>query len=183
MLKQSSFTFYSEVLLLLAGTIFLGTAGWRFTSFAAFQNHYGCLLNFISHTCAENVEVTARLSVPRVGLSVLVVNGDDEASLNLGAGQVPGTAPIGSAGNTVIAGHRDTAFRALRGVKVGDEIRLESDRSYAYRVNQIRIVDPEEVSVLQDGGSTNLTLITCYPFTFVGDAPKRYIVQAEMLKH
>lgn len=95
---------------------------------------------------------------------------------------MPGTAAIGAPGNTVIAGHRDMAFRALRDVRIGDNIQIQAGKTYAYRVDQIRIVSPEDVSVLRDDGGAKLTMITCYPFNFVGDAPKRYVVQAEMLR-
>jgi sortase A len=177
LLRQT--TFYGEIAFLLAGTIFLGTAGWRFVSFAAFQRYYDVLLNYTG--APADLQVAGKLIVPRLGLAVVVVNGDDEASLNFGAGHVPGTAAIGAAGNTVIAGHRDMAFRALRNVHMGDEIQIEAGKTYSYRVDQIRIVSPEDVSVLRDDGSDRLTMITCYPFNFIGDAPMRYVVQAEMV--
>jgi sortase A len=173
-------TFYSEIVFLLAGTIFLGTAGWRFVSFAVFQRYYELLLHH--EGASGNPRVSGKLTVPRLGLSVVVLNGDDASSLNLGAGHMPGTAAIGAPGNTVIAGHRDMAFRALRDVRIGDNIQIQAGKTYAYRVDQIRIVSPEDVSVLRDDGGAKLTMITCYPFNFVGDAPKRYVVQAEMLR-
>jgi sortase A len=173
-----STTFYSEVVFLLAGTIFLGTASWRFVSFAAFQRYYDVLFRYSG---ASALEVTGKLTIPGAGLSVAIVNGDDDNSLNYGAGHVPGTAAIGAPGNTVIAGHRDTAFRALRNVHVGDEIQIQAGKMYSYRIRQIRIVTPEDVSVLRDDGVDKLTMITCYPFHFIGDAPMRYVVQAEML--
>lgn len=171
--------FYGEILFLLAGTIFIGTAGWRFVSFAAFQHYYEFLL---SHAGApSDLQVTGKLMVPRLGLSLVIVNGDDETSLNFGAGHMPGSAALGAPGNTVIAGHRDMAFKALRSVRLGDEIEIQSSRKYTYRVDQIRVVSPDDVSVLQDDGTTKLTMITCYPFNFIGDAPLRYVVQAEMV--
>jgi sortase A len=165
---------------LLAGTIFLGTAGWRFVSFAAFQQYYQFLL---SHAGAPgDLQVTGKLMAPRVGLSVAVVNGDDETSLNFGAGHMQGSAAIGAPGNTVIAGHRDMAFRALKNVQMGDEIQIQAGKMYSYRVDQIRIVRPEDVSVLRDDGTDKLTMITCYPFNFIGEAPMRYVVQAEIIR-
>jgi sortase A len=104
--------------------------------------------------------------------------GDDESSLKLGAGLISGTSPIGANGNTVIAGHRDLAFRALRDIKTGDVVDIVADKTYAYRVESTRIVDPDDVSVLENDGKPELTLITCYPFHYTGDAPKRFIVQA-----
>jgi LPXTG-site transpeptidase (sortase) family protein len=172
-------TFYCEIVLLLAGTIFLGTASWRFFSFAAFQRYYEFVL---SHSgAAAGSEVTGKLMVPKLGLSVVIVNGDDEASLNLGAGHMPGSAAFGARGNAVIAGHRDMAFRALRNIQPGDQIQIEAGKVYRYRVEQIRIIRPEDLSVLRDDGTAKLTLITCYPFTFIGDAPLRYVVQAKIV--
>jgi sortase A len=94
-----------------------------------------------------------------------------------------GTAPIGSNGNTVIAGHRDLAFRALRNVQAGDIVRVESAeaKSYSYRVEGMRIVNSDDVSVLASDGRPRLTMITCYPFYYTGDAPKRYIVDARLI--
>ena len=172
--------FYSEIFFLLAGSIFLGTASWRFFSFAAFQRYYEFVLS--RSGAVTGPEVTGKLMAPRLGLSVVIVNGDDEASLNLGAGHMPGSAAFGEPGNAVVAGHRDMAFRALRNTQIGDEIQVQARRMYTYRVAQIRIVRPEDVSVLQDDGTAKLTLITCYPFTFMGDAPLRYVVQADMVR-
>jgi sortase A len=173
-------TFYAEITLLLAGTIFLGTASWRFVSFAAFQRYYEVLLQ--SGGAPAESRVTGKLMAPRIGLSVVIVNGDDDASLSLGVGHMPGSAALGASGNTVIAGHRDMAFRGLRNVRMGDEIQIQADKSYFYRVNQIRVVSPEDVSVLRDDGAARLTMITCYPFTFMGEAPLRYVVQADLVR-
>ena len=172
--------FYSEIVLLLAGSIFLGTASWRFFSFAAFQRYYEFVLS--RGGASTGPKVTGKLMAPRLGLSVIIVNGDDDASLNLGAGHIPGSAAFGEPGNAVVAGHRDMAFRALRNTQIGDEIQIQADKLYTYRVAQIRIVRPEDVSVLRDDGTAKLTLITCYPFSFIGDAPMRYVVQAEMVR-
>jgi sortase A len=127
--------------------------------------------------------VPARLNIPRLGMSVLVVDGDDEKSLALGAGHVNGTARIGERGNAVIAGHRDMAFRALRDIKTGDEVRVvTAGATYKYIVSRMRIVEPNDVSVLRSTGQPKLTLITCYPFCYIGDAPKRYVVEAEIFQ-
>ncbi len=112
---------------------------------------------------------------------MLIVDGDNEESLSIAAGHVPGTALPGAPGNSVIAGHRDTAFRALRNIRIGDHVRIESGRKYDYIVEQVRIVGPEDMGVLRDHGGAVLTMITCYPFGYVGDAPKRYVVQARLI--
>ncbi len=114
-------------------------------------------------------------------MSVLVVEGDDEDSLSLAAGHVPGTAGLGGLGNAVVAGHRDTLFRPLRKIKAGDRIRICAGKTFEYVVDDVRIVNPDDVSVLRDRHEGILTLITCYPFRYSGDAPKRYIVQAKLL--
>lgn len=166
-----------EKLFILGGAILLVLAGWQVASYSAFQFHP----EWFQH--GQSSQVAGRLKIKRLGLSVVVVNGDDDKSLSLGAGLVPGTTPIGGAGNTVIAGHRDLAFRALRNVHAGDIVRLESaeSKTYAYRVERTRIVNPDDVSVLESDGRPRLTMITCYPFYYTGDAPKRYIVDARMI--
>lgn len=166
-----------EKLFVWGGLILLALASWQVASYSAFQFHPEWFQR------GENSQVTGRLNIKRLGLSVVVVNGDDEKSLSLGAGLVHGTAPIGSDGNTVIAGHRDIAFRALRNVQAGDVVLLESAdaKTYAYRVEDTRIVNPDDVSVLASDGQPRLTIITCYPFHYTGDAPKRYIVDAQRI--
>ena len=120
-----------------------------------------------------------RLEIPRFDFSTIVLEGDDEATLKLGVGHVPGTAIPGQPGNAALAGHRDTFFRSLRGIRVGDEIRWTSpEYSGGYRVESTRIVSPSETDVLKPTDSATLTLITCYPFNFIGPAPQRFIVRA-----
>jgi sortase A len=120
------------------------------------------------------------LSMPRVGLSTAVVEGDDSRSLKRSAGHLPDTPWPWDAGNSAIAGHRDGRFRALRKVLVGDEIRLQTRRGeLVYRVRALSIVDPGDLSVLRAGEHASLTLITCYPFNYLGNAPQRFIVHAE----
>jgi LPXTG-site transpeptidase (sortase) family protein len=125
----------------------------------------------------------ARLDIPRVGLSVVVRDGTDEWTLNRGAGHIAGTSYPGSDGNIGIAGHRDGYFRALRDVHPADEILLtSSDGSIErYRVESATIVKPEDVSVLARRASPSLTLVTCYPFSYVGSAPKRYVLTASRM--
>jgi len=165
-----------EKLFVACGIALLAVAGWQLASYSAFQLHPG----WFRHGTDR---VAGRLKIAKLGMSVVVLNSDDEASLNLGAGLVSGTSEIGGNGNTVIAGHRDTAFRALRNIQAGDIVRLESadKETYAYRVERTRIVAPDDLSVLASDGKPRLTLITCYPFYFTGDAPKRYIVEAQMI--
>jgi sortase A len=121
----------------------------------------------------------AVLSIPTIDLKVPLLEGTDELTLNRGVGHIAGTPPPGEEGNSGIAGHRDGFFRGLKDVAVGDEIDLLLPRGDAtYVVNEIRIVDPGDVWVLGASSHTSLTLVTCYPFYFIGSAPQRYIVHA-----
>ncbi len=123
------------------------------------------------------------LEIPRIGLSTVVREGDSARVLEFSAGHVPGTALPGTRGNVAIAAHRDTFFRALRNVVPNDRIRLETPNGeHDYRVSWIRIVHPDDVSVLEPTTERSLTLITCYPFYFVGAAPLRYIVRADEIR-
>ncbi len=121
----------------------------------------------------------AVLSIPRIGLEAPVLAGTDDLTLNRAVGLIEGTPRPGEAGNSGIAGHRDGFFRGLKDVVAGDvlEVRSLSGR-HSYVVESIRIVQPEDVWVLEPTPSPVLTLVTCYPFYFVGSAPQRYIVRA-----
>jgi sortase A len=121
----------------------------------------------------------AKLNAPSVRLSATVLEGSDDGTLARGAGHIEETAFPGQPGNIGIAGHRDTTFRAVRDLKVGDPLELTtSDAVYRYRITKTLIVEPEDVWVLDPGDRPTLTLVTCYPFTFIGHAPHRYIIQA-----
>jgi sortase A len=116
-------------------------------------------------------DLFGRLEVPRIGLSVMVMEGDKDEILRLGAGHIPGT-PL------AIAGHRDTFFRPLKDIKLNDKIRITTPEGVTeYTVVSTKIVGPKDVSVLKDSAEI-LTLVTCYPFYYIGPAPKRFIVEA-----
>ena len=119
------------------------------------------------------------LSIPKLHLEVPVYDGTDDLTLNRGVGRIIGTARLGRSGNTGIAGHRDGFFRGLKDIAPGDRIdlMLPSQTSH-YVVDNIQITNPEDVSVLRPTPKASLTLVTCYPFYFVGSAPQRYIVSA-----
>jgi sortase A len=121
----------------------------------------------------------AVLEIPKIGLEVPVFDGTDDVTLNRGVGRITGTARPGQIGNVGIAGHRDGFFRGLKDVVVGERIELETPtRTETYQVDQIQIVKPTDVQVLEDRSVPTLTLVTCYPFYFIGNAPQRYIVRA-----
>ena len=117
-------------------------------------------------------DLFGKLEIPRLSLSVMVMEGDHDEVLRLGAGHVPGT-PL------AIAGHRDTFFRPLKDIKMNDRIRITTpDGTTEYRVVSTKIVGPRDVSVLDNKSEDRLVLITCYPFFYIGPAPKRFIVEA-----
>jgi sortase A len=119
------------------------------------------------------------LQIPAIDLVVPIFDGTGELILNRGVGRIENTALIGTVGNIGIAGHRDGFFRGLKDLGIGDLIEVEAlSGNSQYRVAEVRIVDPSEVSVLAPADVPMLTLVTCYPFYFVGHAPQRYIVRA-----
>jgi sortase A len=121
----------------------------------------------------------ALLRIPRLGLEVPVLEGTDEWTLDRAVGHIEGTAGPAGAGNVGIAGHRDGYFRVLKDVAPGDVLELALPAEVRrFRVARLSIVSPEEIAVLAPTGSAQLTLVTCYPFYFVGSAPQRFIVQA-----
>ena len=121
----------------------------------------------------------ALLRIPRVALEVPVFGDTSELNLNRGAGWIEGTAAPGTDGNIAIAAHRDRYFRALKDVAVGDRVELESlAQRREYRITGLSIVQPDDTSWLSATRTATITLVTCYPFYYVGHAPKRYIVRA-----
>jgi sortase A len=124
----------------------------------------------------------AVLRISKVRLEVPVLDGTDDLVLNRGVGHIVGTDRPGEDGNIGIAGHRDGCFRVLRDVSPGDTIELVTPkRIVTYVVDKIVLVSPDDISVLQPRSRPSLTLVTCYPFYFVGSAPQRYIVQASVV--
>jgi len=132
----------------------------------------------LSHSFGAPLAV---LSIPKIHLEVPVFEGTDDVTLDRGVGRIEGTARPGQTGNLGIAGHRDGFFRGLKDVTKGDEIKLSLPEGEAtYVVDQITVVTPQDVSVLQPRPVSSITLVTCFPFYFVGSAPERYIVSASL---
>lgn len=130
----------------------------------------------------ERKEVIGRIEIPRLQVSAMVREGVDNRTLRRAVGHVPGTAIPGDEGNVALAAHRDTFFRGLRDVKKNDHIVVETlDARYEYEVDSLRIVKPKDVSVLKPTKNPTLTLVTCYPFYYVGSAPDRFIVRARQV--
>ena len=126
--------------------------------------------------------VLGRLEIPSLGVSTIVREGEDARTLQLAIGHIAGTALPGAAGNMGLAGHRDTFFRRLREINPGDLIRLVAvEGTFTYAVESTQIVDPDDLWVLDPTPEASLTLVTCYPFTYIGDAPERFIVRAKLV--
>ena len=125
--------------------------------------------------------VMGRLEIAAIGLKVPIVEGYDPDSLRAGVGHIAGTAQPGGLGNMALAGHRDTFFRPLRNIRRGMKMAVYAKEGrYEYQVDSTTIVKPEDVRVLAIHEKPELTLITCYPFEYVGSAPKRFIVRAHL---
>jgi sortase A len=124
--------------------------------------------------------LVGRLEIPKLDLSSVILERVGSQTLRVGLGHVPGTSMPGQRGNVVIAGHRDTFFRPLQKIKIGDEVFVDTTaRTYCYQVRSFEIVDPHNVNALRFHDRNELTLITCYPFSYIGPAPKRFVVHAE----
>lgn len=122
-----------------------------------------------------------RIDIPRLGVSAIVRAGSDAKTLRLAVGHIPGTAFPGEAGNVGLAGHRDTFFRRLKNIRADDLISIATvDGTYAYRVERTAVVNPSDVWVLDPTDHGTLTLVTCYPFSYVGSAPQRFVVRARL---
>jgi sortase A len=123
----------------------------------------------------------ALLRIPSINLEVPIFDGTDELTLNRGIGRIEGTAQIGKVGNIGLAGHRDGFFRGLKDIHTGDSIELVlPDRTDQYVVGQTEIVTPDDTQVLAQTSAPTLTLVTCFPFYYVGSAPQRFIVTAAL---
>jgi sortase A len=189
----------AELVFLLAGLLALGyctlvwfQAGfyqtyenWRFESrvksapppVPAAPGHF----QRVPHFAVTDGSLFGRIEIPRIGVSVMIVEGVEPHSLKVAVGHVPGTALPGEPGNVAIAGHRDTFFRKVRAIQNHDAIRLTTlYGSYDYLVESTRVVGPSEVDVLQSSNESELTLVTCYPFYYAGPAPDRFIVRARL---
>jgi sortase A len=174
------------------GMICLAKVGLDATRAAAYQRQYHSALQ---DTATSRSSLTAAvapsasigepigwLEIPRIGVSAGVVHGDSEAVLKTAIGHLPDTPLPWTGGNSALAGHRDTFFRPLRQVRPDDMVRLKTPHGdFHYLVRETFIVDPEDVWVLDSTPAATLTLITCYPFDYVGNAPLRFIVRAERI--
>jgi len=124
-------------------------------------------------------DVLGRLDIPRLGMSIAVLQGTNSRILRRGAGHIENTPLPGELGNSGIAGHRDTFFRGLKDVRKDDEIQFQTATGLLhYEVDWAKVVEPNDTTALEPSTESTLTLVTCYPFYFVGPAPKRFVVRA-----
>jgi sortase A len=125
-------------------------------------------------------DVLGRMDIPRLGMSIVVLQGTNPRNLRLGAGHIEGTPLPGEFGNSAIAGHRDTFFRGLKDVRTNDEIQFQTATGiFRYAVDWVKIVERDDTRVLEPSTAESaLTLVTCYPFYFLGSAPRRFVVRA-----
>jgi sortase A len=132
----------------------------------------------------EEGSLVGRLEVPRLQLSAIVLEGTDSRTLRRGVGRIPQTADPGQDGNVVLSGHRDTFFRPLRQIRAGDRVTLQTPIGlYRYVVEWTAVVNPSDTASLKATPDRSLTLVTCYPFRYVGPAPQRFIVRARQVAH
>ncbi len=128
---------------------------------------------------AKEGDVLGRIEIPRLGVKVVILQGTTSQTLRLGVGHIDGTALPGETGNIGIAGHRDTYFRALKDIRTDDEIQIQTATGLSnYKVDSVQIVAPDDTGVLAPSARSAITLVTCYPFYFIGAAPERFIVHA-----
>jgi sortase A len=185
-----------ERLLLLLGVVLLVVYAWATIEAFVYQSFENRALDAIlTRAAAPHVDTAnaigrpapspgstlGRIEIPRLGVSAIVRAGDDARTLRLAVGHVPGTALPGEEGNAGLAAHRDTFFRRLGDIRPDDEIRVVTTQgTFVYRVERTDVVQPSDVWVLDPTELPALTLITCYPFSYVGTAPDRFVVRATL---
>ena len=130
----------------------------------------------------DSAALLGRIEIPRVGVSAIVEEGENNETLAQSVGHLAGTALPGQMGNVALAAHRDTYFRDLEDIQNGDEVYFTTATAiYKYEVDDLSVVAPDDVSVIAPTNDSRLTLITCYPFHYVGPAPKRFVVTAHLV--
>ncbi|PMC35293.1 class D sortase [Bacillus sp. UMB0899] len=122
------------------------------------------------------------LSIPKLEKTLPIFEGVEEETLKKGIGHIPSTPLPGQQSNAVLAGHRDTFFQGLDRLNIGDSLIVTlNNKTFIYKIKKIRIVDKDDKTVIVPKPTRTLTLTTCYPFTFIGPAPQRYIIEAQLL--
>jgi sortase A len=135
--------------------------------------------NNLSKLTVKEGDALGRIEIPRIGVSVMVLQGTTSQTLLHGVGHIEGTALPGEPGNVGIAGHRDTYFRNLKNIQTNDEIQIQTAAGLTkYKVDWIQITVPSDVTIVSSTSNFSLTIVTCYPFHFIGAAPERFVVHA-----
>jgi len=187
--RARTFSWWAEKILLLMGLGALSLWGAVSLNTYLFQKQEKAYLAHMSRSdhdfqekqppASNPGDLIGEIDIPKVGISAIILEGSNEHILSLGVGHIHGTALPGDSGNISLAAHRDTFFRPLRNIRKNDVIRLVTfNHSYNYLVDWARVVSPDDVDVLKPSKKPVLTLITCFPFYFVGSAPERFIVRA-----
>jgi sortase A len=191
--RASGWRVWLERLLFLIGICCLGYYAYVYAEARLYQSFEDKQLDEIlasrGASSADGVKILrarpaqgaamGRIEIPRLGVSAVVRAGSDARTLRLAVGYIPGTALPGEAGNVGLAGHRDTFFRRLRDIRPDDEIRITTPEGvFRYVVQRTNVVKPTDVWVLDPTSYPALTLVTCYPFSYIGSAPQRFIVRA-----
>ena len=192
LLKRIGVTFVIPIFLAIGGCLLFLSAGWNLVA-----QTYAVGSSLFSKPNANLEQVTfninnqdvyrpdlgaefATLRIDSVGLNHRIIHGDGSLELKRGIGHYAGSTLPGENGNVVLSAHRDTVFRPLEGIEVGDEVEVETDYGlYKYKVANIRITDPNDSTVTMPTDNEKLTMYTCYPFNYVGSAPNRFIVECD----
>jgi sortase A len=177
---------FAQWFCLITGLLALGYTAFNVAARYVYQAYANRVLDqavALPRSAVVVRSLVGKIEIPRLNISAIVKEGVDERTLDLAAGHIPHTALPGQTGNVGVAAHRDTLFRNLKDVRRDDKITLTTlDGEYVYRVVSFQIVQPTDVSVLDSSpDEKTLTLVTCYPFYFVGYAPKRFIVRARQV--
>jgi LPXTG-site transpeptidase (sortase) family protein len=172
--------------LLISGVLALVYCGYVVSAAHTYQavqrSQFETAGKIAEHRPAIEGNAIGEMEVPRLGLNAVFVQGDSPEILSRAVGHISDTALPGEPGNVVLTAHRDSFFRPLRHIRQGDTIELKTlDGEFAYQVDWTEVVSPSDVEVLQASGGNALTLVTCFPFYFVGPAPKRFVVRAHQL--
>ena len=175
---------FAQRFFLVTGVLTLGYTAFTVAARQVYQSHESRVFEeavaLRQAAVRSNRNLVGKIEIPRLNISAIIKEGVDDRTLDLAAGHIPDTALPGEAGNVGVAAHRDTLFRNLKDVRRDDKITLTTlEGEYIYRVVSTQVVQPADVSVLDPSSyKRTLTLVTCYPFYFVGRAPKRFIVHA-----
>jgi LPXTG-site transpeptidase (sortase) family protein len=172
--------------LLAGGLLALVYCGWVVSAAHSYQAIQRARFETVNKVAERRPAIEGNaigeIEVPRLGLNAVFVQGDSPKILRRAVGHISETALPGEPGNVVLTAHRDSFFRPLRNVRQGDTIELKTlDGEFAYQVDSTEVVSPSDIEVLHASGEHTLTLVTCFPFYFVGPAPKRFIVRAHQI--